>query len=423
MTKEVNMNFFFPDSHDFIDPSFDFYTEKRSPYRIRQRDDLYAHEAMLQKPYDGLLISKAFIDGIPDSPGRTQYSPQQKFRFYRERSHTYFRLPKNMLVMGDCGAFAYSNLTKPPFTTDEVIEFYCNANVDMGISLDHIVFDYESKNYKTGRVKKISKDRILKAKERIEISLFNAEEFIKRSKSLNFIPYGVAHGWNNESYLYSVNKLQKMGFKNITLGGLIPLRSDSVLSILEDLKIKTKANTEYHLLGINRLNYLKKYQSLNVSSIDSTSPLKQAFKDRCNNYYYNHKNYIAIKIPHPENNNNLKKKISSGKLSIENVRRLEYNVLNNLRYYDKNKISLEKTLNSIIAYEELYSGKIPNKKIINKYIEVLSDKPWKDCNCDICKSLSIDVIIIRGSEWNKRRGFHNLHVIYKMFSLLGDESC
>ena len=413
------MKYFFPDSHDFIDPSFDFDTEKRSPNRVRQRDDLYAHEAIQQKPYDGLLISKAFIDGLPDSPEKTRYSPQQKFRFYRERSHNYFRLPKNMLMMGDCGAFAYSNLTKPPFTTDEIIEFYSNANVNLGISLDHIVFDYESKNIKTGRVKKISNDRILIARERIERTLYNAEDFMRKSKKLNYIPYGVAHGWNNESYLYSVRELQKMGYDHITLGGLIPLRSDSVLSILEDLKKQTKKNTQYHLLGINRLNYLKKYKDLNVSSVDSTSPLKQAFKDRCNNYYYKDKNYIAIKIPHPENNNNLKKLISSGKLPIERVRKLEYNVLNNLRYYDKNKISLDKTLKSIIEYETFYSGKRPSNKIINKYIEVLHDKPWKHCNCDICKSLGIDVIIIRGSEWNKRRGFHNLHIIYNIFSLLG----
>ena len=38
------MRFFFPDSQDQIDPSFDFETEERSPFRVRQRDDLYAHE-------------------------------------------------------------------------------------------------------------------------------------------------------------------------------------------------------------------------------------------------------------------------------------------------------------------------------------------------------------------------------------------
>ena len=40
------MRFYFPDSQDQIDPSFDFETEERSPFRIRQRDDLYAHEVL-----------------------------------------------------------------------------------------------------------------------------------------------------------------------------------------------------------------------------------------------------------------------------------------------------------------------------------------------------------------------------------------
>lgn len=49
------MRFYFPDSQDQIDPSFEFIGETRSPTRIRQRDDLYAHEALDPCPYDGVL--------------------------------------------------------------------------------------------------------------------------------------------------------------------------------------------------------------------------------------------------------------------------------------------------------------------------------------------------------------------------------
>ena len=38
------MKFFFPDSQDLIDPSFDFDEETRSPTRLRHRDDQYPHE-------------------------------------------------------------------------------------------------------------------------------------------------------------------------------------------------------------------------------------------------------------------------------------------------------------------------------------------------------------------------------------------
>jgi len=43
-----------------------------------------------------------------------------------------------------------------------------------------------------------------------------------------------------------------------------------------------------------------------------------------------------------------------------------------------------------------------------KYLRVLKERPWKKCDCPMCKSLGINVIIFRGTNRNKRRGFHNL---------------
>jgi hypothetical protein len=58
-----NVDFFFPDSQDQIDPSFDFERESSSPDRVRQRDDRYAHEVISPAPYTGVLLSKALVDG------------------------------------------------------------------------------------------------------------------------------------------------------------------------------------------------------------------------------------------------------------------------------------------------------------------------------------------------------------------------
>lgn len=57
------VDFFFPDSQDQIDPSFDFGRESSSPDRVRQRDDRYAHEVISPAPYTGILLSKALVDG------------------------------------------------------------------------------------------------------------------------------------------------------------------------------------------------------------------------------------------------------------------------------------------------------------------------------------------------------------------------
>jgi hypothetical protein len=50
------MKFFFPDSQDQVDPSFDFDTEERARLRLRHRDDMYAHEVFAKPPFDGVLV-------------------------------------------------------------------------------------------------------------------------------------------------------------------------------------------------------------------------------------------------------------------------------------------------------------------------------------------------------------------------------
>jgi hypothetical protein len=55
--------FLFPDSQDQVDPSYDFSRDSSSLDRVRQRDDRYAHEAISPALYDGILLSKALVDG------------------------------------------------------------------------------------------------------------------------------------------------------------------------------------------------------------------------------------------------------------------------------------------------------------------------------------------------------------------------
>ena len=84
------MEFFFPDSQDLVDPSFDFRTERRAPTRVRHRDDLYAHEVFSEPVADGLLISKGIVDGL--SGGAGKYSMAQRHRLLRVGATEFFRL-------------------------------------------------------------------------------------------------------------------------------------------------------------------------------------------------------------------------------------------------------------------------------------------------------------------------------------------
>src|SRR5215471_14178098 len=117
------MKFFFPDAQDLIDPSFDFATEERSPHRLRHRDDHYAHEVFPEPPYDGMLISRAIVEGKAGEGSR--FSMAQRQRLLRVGAREFFRFgDRPLAVMGDCGAFSYVAEPVPPVSVDEVIDFY-----------------------------------------------------------------------------------------------------------------------------------------------------------------------------------------------------------------------------------------------------------------------------------------------------------
>ena len=53
------------------------------------------------------------------------------------------------------------------------------------------------------------------------------------------------------------------------------------------------------------------------------------------------------------------------------------------------------------------------------YRATLGDRPWESCDCTICAGLGIEVVVFRGTERNKRRGFHNLHVLNRKVRRIG----
>ena len=139
------MKFFFADSMDLVDPSFDFETETRSETRVRQRDDVYPHEVFAQPPYDGMLVSHAVVQGTGGKSAK--YTIAQRQRFLRLGVREFLRLDNSsaqtpLMSMGDCGAFAYVNEERPPVSVEETVEFYGNAGFDYGASVDHVILAY-----------------------------------------------------------------------------------------------------------------------------------------------------------------------------------------------------------------------------------------------------------------------------------------
>jgi len=59
------------------------------------------------------------------------------------------------------------------------------------------------------------------------------------------------------------------------------------------------------------------------------------------------------------------------------------------------------------------AGILRIKNLRKHYDKALSEKPWTKCDCVICKDIGPEVIIFRGNNRNRRRGFHNTWVFYQ----------
>jgi hypothetical protein len=398
------VDFFFPDSQDQIDPSFDFERETSSPDRVRQRDDRYAHEVISPAPYTGILLSKALVDG----PG-SKYTFAQRHRLYRLGVRRFFRLDErdgdDLATLGDCGAFNYVREETPPYSVEEVVDFYDECGFDYGISVDHVILGYIPDATDVVRpLREAPQDWA----DRQKLTLELAAEFLRRRRTANarFAPLGVAQGWSPTSYAHAVQALQKIGYDYVALGGMVPLKTAEIEACLKAVADVRHPQTRFHLLGITRTELVKHYERYGVVSFDSTSPFRQAFKDDRDNYYAPERKYLAIRVMQIDSNNRLKQRVLAGQLDQNEGRELEQACMRALSAYDRDECPVETPLEALAAYDSFLGE--PDRQ--NGYWRTLHDRPWRSCACGICEQVGIQAVIFRGTERNKRRGFHNLFV-------------
>jgi hypothetical protein len=396
------MDFYFPDSQDQIDPAFDFDTEVHPPFHVRQRDDRYAHEVHDLPPYSGMLVSKTMVDGYG---GAGRYTAAQRHRLYRLGVHKFFRLPRGLKVIGDCGGFSYVEEDVPPVTIDEVIDFYESTGVDEGVSVDHVIRDYQPDPKREPEEDWLDRQAIT-----LELA---ADFFFEHGRRrCRFTPMGAAQGWSPESYAASVQRLQEIGYRRIALGGMVPLKIEQIIACLEAIHKVRLPDTSLHLLGISRAEYYTTFRALGVHSLDSTSPFRQAFKDDRDNYYTASGNHIALRIPPSEGNENLRGRIRAGQLDQDVVREAETRAIDAVRAYDRGAGTLTTALKALRQYEQIFDAKERDRTA--EYRAVLEARPWQKCPCAVCRGWGVEVAIFRGTERNKRRGFHNLWVFNQM---------
>jgi hypothetical protein len=473
------IDYFIPDWDDRVDPNYEFLTDAHHPGRDPYKDDVYAHQIYMPPPYDGILVSRSMLDAT-----------KQKHDMVEQNGiRAYLRAPKDMRILGDCGAFSYWQLPEPPYTTQEMLEYYKRFGFDYGVSIDHLIFtEIEDQRH-----------------ERLRITQRNAEAFFEQHQAggyaKHFTPIGAAQGWNEESYAQSVEKLVKIGYSYIALGGLVRSPANFILSVLKRIQpiIHDTPDLHVHLFGVTRVEHLADFQHLGVTSFDSASRLRRAWMDGKRNYFVGDSIFTAIRIPFAhdklksllrtfgllqadgvsdtrskemlkrviaaidgaldkgvrpaawgdhtaQNGNHRPHGLNPGEhvlvdllAQLRNMPEVgsperlslvkdlagctdllidipkiffiaEQGALAALRAFRDGTQDVESTLSAIRRYGLLWGD---TKQRIDAYRQTLTMRPWKSCTCTICSKLNIEVVIFRGNNRNRRRGFHNTWQLYE----------
>jgi len=421
------MKFIFADCLDYVDPAYDFLQDRSAPERKPYWDDQFPHEILKAAPHDGILVSRAIVED--------KYTESQSMRFRRIGAREFLRFnrpqDRDKWVFGDCGAFQYAKLDTPPYTPANMAEFYSDGRFTHGCSVDHIIFQF----YPDLHGSDLPEDTEVaeQCQFRYDLTRENARVFLEESKHIDkFTPLGVVQGWSPDSMAEAASELLKMGYKYLAIGGLVPLKVNEIHLTLRTIfnKISYHPKASIHLLGFEKANLLDEFIGrYPITSIDTTSPLTKAFKDDKKNFYLDNGSggidyYTSIRIPQAQENLSFKRAIQSGFMKQESIIELEQIALSSLRGYARREVSMGVALDATLAYSGLFhdaknhDSKKPSSKtkkletLAREYERTLTDRPWEKCKCAICASCSVEVIIFRASNRNKRRGIHNLQVFY-----------
>jgi queuine/archaeosine tRNA-ribosyltransferase len=393
---KAKLRYFIPEWDDLVDPDYDFDEDIHSGGRGDWSNEVYAHQMYPEPNYDGILMSRAVAEK----------SKKKNARVNEMGVHRFLRVPRSFPIMGDCGAFDYIDKDEPPYTTDDVIDYYTRLDFDFGVSVDHLVVPaYEQQK-----------------QFRYDLTIHNAEEFFDehRKSGLTWEPIGAVQGWSPESYAAAVEKYQLMGYRTIALGGLVRSTTKNLLAILEQIKPILKASTKMHLFGIARPEAIASFADLGVTSIDSASHLRRAWLVARDNYFtLDGNSFSAIRIPDVNKSFRAKRIVKEGRASFGEVQILEKNCRRVMREFDAGQLGIEATLDVLDEYDQLISE--GRKGMRAEYQRTLEATPWRECGCDICRQWGVQVMIFRGNNRNRRRGFHNTYVFYRLMqdSLLG----
>jgi hypothetical protein len=433
-SEKRDLKYFIPDWDDLVDPRYDFENERYSNSTGSNdrgsggwENEVFAHQLYDTPSYDGILVSREVLQ-----KSKKKKEALEELADGNGGVHRYLRIPENLPVMGDCGAFGYVDEEKPPYSVDDVLDYYTRHGFDYGISVDHLVFgadDEEGRKY------------------RYDLTLENALEFYDkhREQGREWDPMAAVQGWNITSYVDAARECVNMGYDYLAIGGLVKSSTVEITTVLEAIRDAVGDDIRIHALGVARFASIRDFLRIGVTSVDSATYLRRAWTSRKDNFWTRDQRvFSAIRVPGPKRAlRSVAKKqaeekakkwgMSSDEMEayveeaiethlnehLDRAKEMEQECFDQLRAYGSRAPSAP-SVAELIDYLDRYQEYVGRDCLREHYEATLRARPWEQCNCAICNRDGIEVAIFRGNNRNRRRGFHNTRVFYDLLGRVLD---
>jgi len=429
------MRFYIPEWDDLVDLEYDFINESHSKsHNSTKRNDMYMWEIFNNSsiPFDGVLVSLMTI-----------INNGSKFEDIKNSGglHQYLRLPKRYSILADCGAWGYINKEEegPRFEATEVFNYYKELGIQEAVTVDHLVLP---------RVKVQGRMIDVDVQRRMDITYNNGIEgyyFWKKNYSNDFNLLVSVQGLRPSDYLNMFNNYLEHEISSFAFGGLAKKPTKIIIEIIKSLiSFLEKKEVEIeriHFFGLGRRSLFSLFQEVEKHgvkvSFDTSSWLRQAWLG--GKYFLVESDklqkYTALRVPFTRSDRSSfkgKRKLTES-ADIDKLEKLESKTMKFIRAYNENQKLLNEALDAIgeydkrvlhelkKSYRDNYEQKAEERIIRlenhyegleKKYLETLKNRPWNNCDCPICQKHGIDVVIFRGNDRNRRRGFHNTYIMY-----------
>jgi len=288
------------------------------------------------------------------------------------------RIPEGIPIMGDNGAFSYVDEEEPPYSIQEIIDYYESIGADRGVSIDHIIPDLSSvydgffpipppEDYQR----------------RYDITLDFAERFLKecQTQKVRFAPIGAIQGWSPDSYKSAAAALVKMGYEYLSIGGVARLQNQTVEATIKAVRSAIPPTTKIHVLGALRGRLKGAFERYNVTSADGMGAF---WKGVSRKVYLSKRRW--------EENCTLV------------VSKKDAHILDMLVSFQKGKVPYEGALEKLFEYDKTRSNEKNQQLHRETYPIILKARFWEECPCKVCRDKGILV-----HTHGHLMGYHNMY--------------